>query len=241
MRIQPPAPTPPPPAPRIVTIQGTGGAGEGSRVVVVQQQPGPDGGTRFTERDLDALRAQRSELSHQLTSAEGRRSELAKQLEGRQGADRQGIEQRITQLDQRILDLERAIGQTGQQIATVAGAIVPAPEPRMPGGLDDEQMTAVVIVFILAVLTPLAIAASRLLWRRATHPRPAAAAIPADTTERMQRLEQAVDTIAVEIERVSEGQRFVTQLLTEGRPVAAAPNGRSPALAPATPDARAGR
>jgi hypothetical protein len=32
----------------------------------------------------------------------------------------------------------------------------------------------------------------------------------------MERLEQAVDAIAIEIERVSEGQRFVTRLLTEG-------------------------
>lgn len=31
----------------------------------------------------------------------------------------------------------------------------------------------------------------------------------------MQRLESAVDAIAVEIERISEGQRFVTKLLTE--------------------------
>jgi ActR/RegA family two-component response regulator len=33
--------------------------------------------------------------------------------------------------------------------------------------------------------------------------------------ERLARLEQAVDAIAVEIERISEGQRFTTQLLSE--------------------------
>ena len=32
---------------------------------------------------------------------------------------------------------------------------------------------------------------------------------------RLSRLEQAVDAIAVEIERVSEGQRFTTKLLSE--------------------------
>jgi hypothetical protein len=32
----------------------------------------------------------------------------------------------------------------------------------------------------------------------------------------MERLEQAVDAIAIEIERVSEGQRYMTRLLTEG-------------------------
>lgn len=33
--------------------------------------------------------------------------------------------------------------------------------------------------------------------------------------ERMRRLEQAVDAIAFEVERISEGQRFTTRLLSE--------------------------
>ena len=33
--------------------------------------------------------------------------------------------------------------------------------------------------------------------------------------QRMERIEQAIDAVAVEIERVSEGQRFTTRLLTE--------------------------
>ncbi len=32
---------------------------------------------------------------------------------------------------------------------------------------------------------------------------------------RMERIEQAIDTIAVEVERISEGQRFTTKLLSE--------------------------
>ena len=33
--------------------------------------------------------------------------------------------------------------------------------------------------------------------------------------ERLARIEQAVETIAIEVERVSEGQRFTTKLLAE--------------------------
>ena len=33
--------------------------------------------------------------------------------------------------------------------------------------------------------------------------------------ERLSRIEQAVDAIAVEVERVSEGQRFTTKLLSD--------------------------
>jgi hypothetical protein len=37
----------------------------------------------------------------------------------------------------------------------------------------------------------------------------------ADLEDRLERIEQAVDTIAVEMERIGEGQRFVTKLLAE--------------------------
>jgi hypothetical protein len=63
------------------------------------------------------------------------------------------------------------------------------------------------------VLFPVAIAVARRLWKRSTPP-----TIPgnwADTPNRLERLETAVDTIAVEIERVSESQRFMTRLMTE--------------------------
>lgn len=39
--------------------------------------------------------------------------------------------------------------------------------------------------------------------------------IPSDVTARLERMEQALDSIAVEVERISEGQRFTTKLLAE--------------------------
>lgn len=36
-----------------------------------------------------------------------------------------------------------------------------------------------------------------------------------DVMARLQRMEQAIDSIAVEVERISEGQRFTTKLLSE--------------------------
>lgn len=38
---------------------------------------------------------------------------------------------------------------------------------------------------------------------------------PVDTANRLERIEQAVDAIAIEVERVAEGQRFTTRLLGE--------------------------
>ena len=47
------------------------------------------------------------------------------------------------------------------------------------------------------------------------------ARVPSDVSARLERMEQAIDSIAVEVERISEGQRFTTKLLAErsGAPV----------------------
>jgi hypothetical protein len=55
------------------------------------------------------------------------------------------------------------------------------------------------------------------MWKRATT-RPAG--LPPEVHQRLGQLEQAVDTVAVEMERVSEGQRFLTKLLMEPNAVA---------------------
>ena len=50
-----------------------------------------------------------------------------------------------------------------------------------------------------------------------------AAAPPPDPlmNERLARIEHAIEAVAVEVERISEGQRFVTKLLAEREPVRA--------------------
>ena len=39
--------------------------------------------------------------------------------------------------------------------------------------------------------------------------------LPPETTARFERMEQAIDSIAIEVERISEAQRFTTKLLAE--------------------------
>ena len=69
------------------------------------------------------------------------------------------------------------------------------------------------MVTVTAIGVPMARAyARRLDGRAGGGPAPQ---IPSDLTARMERMEQAIDSIAVEIERISEGQRFTTKLLSE--------------------------
>jgi ribonuclease D len=58
--------------------------------------------------------------------------------------------------------------------------------------------------------------------------------IPTEVMNRLERIEQAVDAIAVEVERISEGQRFTTKLLSETRSQNALPAGPASSDAPRT-------
>jgi hypothetical protein len=42
-----------------------------------------------------------------------------------------------------------------------------------------------------------------------------AAGVSPETMKRLERMEQAIEAVAVEVERISEGQRFVTKVLGE--------------------------
>jgi hypothetical protein len=68
------------------------------------------------------------------------------------------------------------------------------------------------MVTIVAIGTPLVRGLVK-RWER----NDATPAVPSDVSARMERMEHAIDAIAVEIERISEGQRFTTKLLSETR------------------------
>jgi hypothetical protein len=63
---------------------------------------------------------------------------------------------------------------------------------------------------VAAIGVPLARAYARKIERG-----PMQTSIPTDVTARLERMEQAIDSIAIEVERISEGQRFTTKLLAE--------------------------
>jgi hypothetical protein len=73
----------------------------------------------------------------------------------------------------------------------------------------------IVIVSSVASLVGIGLGA-RVLWRMGSQTRPTPVAAGDDA--RMQRLEAAVDSIAIEVERISEGQRFSVALLSDRFP-----------------------
>ena len=82
--------------------------------------------------------------------------------------------------------------------------------------MSDNELAAFITLFITSGVTISLVAAS--FFRYLGVKRQASAlpkGPPAVTDERLARIEQAIDAMAVEVERISEGQRFVTRLLAE--------------------------
>jgi hypothetical protein len=176
--------------------------------------------TPRTAADIDALQARREELSTQLTSVDSRRSKLLSQLRSTGDPTAvKGLQDRLALLDARQLQLETDLQQTGQQLSSASAGLLATANPQGPmvAGLGSGQFLALSIVFTVFVLGPLAVGFARTLFKQSTRP-----ALPPqvfnETAQRLERVEQAVDAIALEIERISEGQRFVTKLLSEGQP-----------------------
>lgn len=216
MQLLPPAlPAPPaPPATRVVV-------GQGGHIAIVNDAESPTAVYR-------ARVAQRSELAGQRREVQELRDELSGQLSepmGPSGANRAGIEARIGRLDAQIEGLDKQLAAADVAVAEAAGvpgAVVEPPHYERPG--PRYAMTA---VFVVVAILPVSIAYARRIWRRGAA---AVGALPGELMDRITRLDQAVESIAVEVERIGEGQRFVTRVLAERsvpEPVNALGQGRS--------------
>lgn len=80
------------------------------------------------------------------------------------------------------------------------------------GVVELAQVMAVVVTTVVA-LVGIGLG-TRFLWRLGSGPK----AVASHTDARLERLEAAVDVIAIEVERISESQRYTVTLLSERLP-----------------------
>ena len=99
--------------------------------------------------------------------------------------------------------------------------------------VDVFAQVMAVVVSSVAAFVAIGVGA-RWVWRRTSR---IALPAPRVDNDRLQRIEEAVDTIAVEIERMSEAQRFTAKLLLERGTDAA----QAQAAQPKLPDSVANR
>jgi hypothetical protein len=72
-----------------------------------------------------------------------------------------------------------------------------------------------ITLFVCISATAIGVPIARAFARRIERDDPRDPITPSDVTARLERMEQAIDSIALEVERISEGQRFTTKLLAE--------------------------
>jgi len=81
----------------------------------------------------------------------------------------------------------------------------------------DEDIVVPIAFFVTAIIISIGIPLVRAIvrrWDRQSLQPP----MPQDTSQRLERIEQAIEAMSVEVERIAEGQRFVTRLMADQSP-----------------------
>lgn len=129
---------------------------------------------------------------------------------GTTDARENAIESQMESATERLQSLQSQLDRmvSGEQLTFVT-AEPPLPPDDIPRGVIQIVEIAAVATVLCALGYPLI----RMIARR-LEPRPRAEP-SADTNPRLERLEQAVDAVAIEVERISEGQRYTNKILSE--------------------------
>jgi hypothetical protein len=202
--------TPAAPAPAQAAVRIEAGPATAAQTIQIPQ----------SAQDIAGLRARRSELADQLEQTMDRREEITDEWEQTPLADRASLDQVVTAIDGRIVQLEADIAATERALTSARPELLAVAAQREEAARADleavrngnrEERMAVLFAFFLVFMLGLTFV--RRFWSRQPPPRPMAV----ESAGRLERIEQAVEAMAIEIERVSEGQRFVTKLLSEAK------------------------
>lgn len=170
----------------------------------------------LTQQEISVIRNQRSEMSDQLQSAQNRRERVLNELRTAPPGTEPGLQQQYQVLSDRIVAIERDIEASGRTLRSgqVPVGTVLVPERSFSSGRasDDAERGAALGATILLPI------AAIYMWRAFRRRRRGGrrdVEVNAEQDSRFERLEQAVDAIALEIERVGESQRYQAKLLAE--------------------------
>lgn len=194
------------------------------------------GSTQDVNATLGDLRAKAADLKLRASDLEVRKSQLGDQRRRlADNADHTAIDKQLSSAEHELAatriqletmnqqiselqderDMARMFNMQGR-VTTKIATTAPPPPPFDSNLARDRERMIGTGAFI--VLVPLVLALSRRLWHRGG-PRPA---VDLENSPRLQRMEQAIESIALEVERIGEAQRFTTKLLADRQPDAMA-------------------
>ncbi|MDB4889680.1 MAG: hypothetical protein JWL61_1535 [Gemmatimonadetes bacterium] len=160
--------------------------------------------------DVNALQQHLNEIQLRASDLKVRLDQLREQQARAGDRDRSSLNQSIAQLQHdytaTMIDMEMA---KKRLVMMEAGTTVPPPhDPLIDRSMLEKTGTGVFLLMI-----PIVFALARRIWvRSGSRVQPV---IDLESSPRMQRLEEAIESIAIEVERIGEAQRFATKLLTE--------------------------
>lgn len=166
----------------------------------VQAGVAPEFAAQVLRGELAVLRKELNDLAAQL-------------VPGVTPARERAISEQIAATRERIESLEEQLDRTlsGQPAFAFTEVRAPDSGPAIPDEVMEVIQWSMITLVIIALGTPIVRTMARWLEGR-RRGEPAAA-----STQRMDRLEQAVDAVAIEVERISEGQRYTNRMISEMR------------------------
>ena len=178
-------------------------------VILLEQQTAAEARAQARAEAQEAAAQARAEAQAAAAEARAQAAQIREQV-------RQDVQQQVREQVQHQIHIGE--GQGGQ-----GGPGVIVLPPRQPWERDDipPHVVDVITMFLVAVVIcvvglPIARAVGRWIDRRGL-PSP----VNAELAAQMNRIEQAVDTMSVEVERISEAQRFQAKLLSDREKVRA--------------------
>jgi len=196
---------------------------------------GPSGDIATME--LIQLRAHADALKLRVSDLEVQVGQIAEARSNVSPAERQQFAKPMADATHELASARIQLEATQKQIdelehardmARVGTTLAP---PLAERGLEmDMERERMIGAASFILLLPLVLAWSRRIWHRGA-PRPS---VDLEDSPRLQRMEQAIESIAVEVERIGEAQRFTTKLLADRQPEAAARIGATPRREPGT-------
>jgi hypothetical protein len=182
--------------------------------------------------DLGALRVEVRELNIQLQGLQAQWDGLRSQLDVmlRTNPARPGVQQAWADVGVQIAKVKGDIAYREARIAQIEGRVsgtsAPPPGGLFRRGIDPNVAMPLAMVLFMTLGLPVSIAWARRIFRGRPQPTP----LPPEYSSRLDNIERAIDAVAIEVERISEGQRFVTKIFAQRQDPAAK-------AAPATPAA----
>ena len=174
---------------------------------------------------LEQLQARASELRIKSGDLEVQRDQIRRQRDEAKPADRPMYDKQFADVQHQFNVVQAEWGSVSAKMAELQHArdmmqakeaqqvltIQPPPAPQDP--FDAAQLRGIEIgSFVLMI--PIVLAFARRIWRGGKR----APSFDFESSPRFQRMEQAIESIAIEVERIGEAQRFTTKLLSERHP-----------------------